>query len=332
MKIKAVNIANALGISKATVSLVLNGKPGVSPITRQKVMRYLKEMQSADENSSIGKTIIIILAKTGKKIVCEGQMDLTTENLQVIDIEVKKMGYRTNIIYFNMHRDNEQNLIEQCNQEDTAGVILLASELEQNDFSCFQNITKRMMVFDNIFEKNRADYAVFANEESVERAVDYLISHGKKDIIYAANADNIYNFKKRRHGFVKAMERYRIKHPERKIIELGRDIDSNILAIERKMQDDWKLPEAIIAENYHVSIGIITAFKQNGVKVPKEVSLIAIDELPNYITPEYELTTVVMPTRARARISAKSFVDRLENNDEHILIKVSAKMKIGSSV
>ena len=332
MKIKAVSIANALGISKATVSLAMNGKPGVSPITRQKVMNYIEAMQSADEKANAGKTIIIILARTGKKIVCEGQMDLTTESLRVIDMEVKKMGYRTNIVYLNMNRDDESNLIEQCNQEDTAGVILLASELERDDFGRFQNISKRLMVFDNVFEKNKADYAVFANEESVERAVEYLMSHGKKDIIYAANADEIYNFKKRRCGFIKAMERYRIKNPEKRIIEFGKDIDSNVAAVERKMQGGWRLPEAIIAENYQVSIGIITVFKQNGVKVPKEVSLIGVDELPNYITSEYDLTTVVMAQQARARIAAKSFVDRLENDDENIMIKVSAKMKMGSSV
>ena len=45
MKIKMVDVAKRLGISKATVSLAVNGKPGVNEQTRQKVLECIKELE-----------------------------------------------------------------------------------------------------------------------------------------------------------------------------------------------------------------------------------------------------------------------------------------------
>lgn len=56
MKVKMVDVARHLGISKATVSLAVNGKPGVNEQTRQKVLECIKELENnggvLPENSS----------------------------------------------------------------------------------------------------------------------------------------------------------------------------------------------------------------------------------------------------------------------------------------
>ena len=49
MKIKAADIARNLNLSKATVSLVLNNKPGVSEKTRRKVFDYIEEVTGEAE-------------------------------------------------------------------------------------------------------------------------------------------------------------------------------------------------------------------------------------------------------------------------------------------
>lgn len=46
MKVKMVDVARHLGISKATVSLAVNGKPGVNEQTRQKVLECIKELEN----------------------------------------------------------------------------------------------------------------------------------------------------------------------------------------------------------------------------------------------------------------------------------------------
>ena len=50
MKIKMVDIARHLGVSKATVSLAVNGKPGVNEETRRMVLECLEEMKKNNGN------------------------------------------------------------------------------------------------------------------------------------------------------------------------------------------------------------------------------------------------------------------------------------------
>ena len=54
MKIKMVDVAKRLGISKATVSLAVNGKPGVNEQTRQKVLECIKELEKNNCRTSHG--------------------------------------------------------------------------------------------------------------------------------------------------------------------------------------------------------------------------------------------------------------------------------------
>ena len=49
MKIKAADIARNLNLSKATVSLVLNNKPGVSEKTRRRIFDYIEEVTGEAE-------------------------------------------------------------------------------------------------------------------------------------------------------------------------------------------------------------------------------------------------------------------------------------------
>ena len=53
MKIKMVDIAKHLGVSKATVSLAVNGKPGVNEETRRMVLECLEEMKKKDRKSVV---------------------------------------------------------------------------------------------------------------------------------------------------------------------------------------------------------------------------------------------------------------------------------------
>ena len=65
MKIKMVDVAKRLGISKATVSLAVNGKPGVNEQTRQKVLECIKELE---KNKDYIDSIIKMNAEKAQRI------------------------------------------------------------------------------------------------------------------------------------------------------------------------------------------------------------------------------------------------------------------------
>ena len=56
MNVKSIDIARALGISKSTVSLALNGKPGVSEQTRQEVLACKKQLEWGSAAGNVFET------------------------------------------------------------------------------------------------------------------------------------------------------------------------------------------------------------------------------------------------------------------------------------
>ena len=86
MKIKMVDVAKRLGISKATVSLAVNGKPGVNEQTRQKVLECIKELEknngvfpeplNSPEKEAHRRMIKVLIINHRRRVVCDPELDL----------------------------------------------------------------------------------------------------------------------------------------------------------------------------------------------------------------------------------------------------------------
>lgn len=79
---------------------------------------------------------------------------------------------------------------------------------------------------------------------------------------------------------------------------------------------------AIFCPNDITSIGIMKALQENNLRIPKDVSLISIDDidLVQYITPM--LTTVHIPISEMGEMAAKILIDRIEGG-HHLPMKIS---------
>jgi LacI family transcriptional regulator len=93
------------------------------------------------------------------------------------------------------------------------------------------------------------------------------------------------------------------------------------------------LPQAFIAESYHLSIGAVRALNEAGVRIPKDVSLVGIDKIPDYLTSGISLTCVRIPHTERARWAAKALLNEIQNPEaDKIQIYVDCQLIPGDSV
>ena len=151
MKIKAVDIARELGISKATVSLALHDKPGVSERTKQQILECMEQLQEGTRKQGMTdeatRMIKVVIASRNLKIVCDSELDLWTDVLTVFEREAKKRNYTTSVTYYNIITDTSERLIEECNQSYIAGVIVNATELKAEDTKIFNAIDKPLVYY-----------------------------------------------------------------------------------------------------------------------------------------------------------------------------------------
>ncbi len=349
MKVKAVDIAERLGISKATVSLALNGKPGVGEETRARVLRCKEEMEaqldqmiqlSVDaaptenpvvvpekvRNLNTGNIIKVIMFDRRLGVLCDPALNVWSEMLRVFDSEMKEYGYEIGITYVGAQEDEIDRLVEECNQDSVAGVLLYATEMQEGDFDLgFRQIRKPMVVYD--FDAgSRYHSVVIDNENAVENAVKFFQSRGCESIYYLSQKISIYNFEERRSGFLAGCYKAKLDSRMTPMIRVGNSVDEAYTYMKSWLVDH-ELPDALILENYQVTIGVVKALLEEGVSIPEDVSLIGVDEVPSYMTGGVEVACVQVPHVERGRVAIHMLLDEIETSAE-LKLKVATRSQL----
>ncbi len=300
MKVKSVDIARKLNLSKATVSLALNNRPGVSEKTKEKVQKCLIEMGGAETGRPAVKQMIkIIIINNHLGLIQNSELDLWTDVFSVFDREIRRLGYSLGLTYVGQDQREVQQVIKEANEENVAGVILDATEMRPEEFEPFRGIKKPMVIYDNDLSEEYHCIAI-DGVTAIRNVVDLLVARGCRDIKYLANKVDIYNFRQRRAGYRAGLRKNRLELREDSIYPIGERIE-DIYENMKHYLDHHRLPDAFIMENYQVSMGVMRAFRERKIAVPQEVSLVGVDELPDYLTGDFLLTTVRVEHAERAR-------------------------------
>lgn len=302
VKIKSADVAKALGLSKATVSLALNGKPGVSQQTRQKINEYIDMMKSESSiNSNINiKNDAISGTKGMIKVVSiikrlqqshESELDFWIPQIEKLARAANKEGYSFGITYVNMYEDDINQVIKECSQDVVAGVILYATEMLDKDYEMFKAISKPMVIYDCGMEKAEHHCILPDNRQGVRIAIKHLLNNNHRNIVYLANDIERYNFRERRSAFHETIVEHGLKYTSNQMITLGTSIGSTYLKM-KKYLNEHNLPDAFVMENYQVSIGVTRALREKKIIVPNDVSLIGLEEISDYFTDNYRLSSI----------------------------------------
>lgn len=308
MKIKAADIARNLNLSKATVSLVLNDKPGVSDKTRRRIFDYIEEIsgkpkETKEEEITENRDLIkVLFIDNNLRFVKNFELDVCPDSMTVFEREARRMGYILSVTYVSSEMTEDvERAVQEANEGNVAGVILYATEMKPEQFSPFRKIQKPMVIYDNDLG-NEYHCVAFGGVEGVRDCVDYLVSRGCQNIKYLANTQDIFNFQQRRAGFRAGLRKNSLTLEADSICQIG-ETTGEVCEGMLKYLESHELPDAFIMENYQISIGVMRALRQKKISVPEDVSLIGVDEIPDYLTGDILLTALRMEHLEKAYVA-----------------------------
>lgn len=312
MKVKMADVAKRLGISKATVSLAINQKPGVNEETRKRIFQCIKEMEESRnvteedpekrDGEEIKKLIKVVFINHQKKIISDPELELWSGVLETFDAEARKRGYLYGLSYLNEEKAQRDAIIDECNLQLVAGVIIFGTEMEETDYDILARIQKPLVVYDHEVPDGRFSSVCIDNKGAVEQALGVLRHAGAEDIVYLSTGKEIYNFQKRREAFREAWRNCGTGAPEDRMVALGGTIQE-IAENASAWMDREHIPDAFLSENYQVSIGVLKALRRRNSSASNQVRITGIDEVPEYMIPGGELTCIKIPHQERAALS-----------------------------
>ncbi len=318
--IKAKDLAQILGISPSTVSMVLNNRPGISEATRKLVFDKMNELSSTPSvytgRPLANDFIYFVIFKKHGKVV--GDTPFFSQLIEGIEHSAKSCGFNLQIAYFNEGCDASLSL-PLVHTKECRGILLLATEMNVSDAAVFTSLGCPVVLLDNNFYDIALDCVVINNRQAAGCAVRYLISSGHSQIGYLHSAIHINNFSERKEGYHRELKRNKLEILPQHEYKLTPTIDGAYNDMKEILSTHPELPTAFFADNDIIALSCIRAFREQGIRVPDDISVVGIDDIPMCELMEPPLTTMHVPKHQMGVLAVKRLMEKLEGSSREIL-------------
>lgn len=280
MRITAKQLAEKAGVSQATVSLVLRGKPGVSDAVRAQILQLAREMgmQVQERIPESNKNIQLVIYKRHGKVMADTPFfEQLTKG--VVD-EAHALGYHLSISYFYGNHPAQEQL-RSIQSQNSAGVILLATEMHTVDMDPFRALKLPLVILDNSFPALEYDAVAIDNTLGAWKAVQYLIECGHTRIGYLHSSVEIRNFRERQSGYLSACRTLpgeAATDSARRIIKVNPSTEGAAEDMAKYLDSEPLLPTAFFADNDRIAAGCCRTLLKYGYRIPENVSIIGFDD------------------------------------------------------
>jgi LacI family transcriptional regulator len=309
------DVARIAGVSKKTVSRVINRSPLLNDDTRKKVedvigqLGYIPNPQA--RALALRRNFLIGLVHDNPNAqtvmnVQQGMLEAIHDTEFEMVVRPVDRGSATML----------EDLRHFLERQRLFGVLLMPP-ISENDAvaKLCTNIGCRYVRMGSA-ELDTAEHMVASNDrEAVREATQYLIAQGHRRIGLIAGPHGFRSARERRLGFEEAMRDAGIPLPRSMIAEGNYTFESGLIAAERLL-DVVPRPTAVFSCNDEMAAGVIHATCQRGLTVPRDLSVIGFDDTPIAAHMWPPLTTVRWPIASMARSAALKLITGIADNDE----------------
>ncbi len=306
------DIARAAGVSSVTVSKVLNGQPGASAATRQRVQEIAQQFGYVPNLSARG------LASRRTNLIGFVTHDLTVQYATEITrgmADALAHAELEMLISSTYHDERQERKRVQFLARGLAdGILLLAPRMEA-DLAQWLNDEKIPTV---VIDPQRLDIALpsvsVQNYTGARAAAEHIIGLGHRRIGFIRGHPDFESSEDRHRGYLDALMAAGIEYHN----ELVRDGD---YTQKRGFQAALELlnltapPSAILATADVVAFGALDAVRSRHLRVPDDVSVVGFDDVPQASQVYPPLTTVQQPLYEMGRAAVRLLLSYIRGEE-----------------
>lgn len=296
MRITMDEIAKLAGVSKATVSRVLNDSEcGVGEQTRVRVKKiaeelgYSVEQTEKKKNVSFTRYIALILPDITNPFFA----DLAKS----VEDSLRRKGYSLVLANTDFSEDNEAAQIRELMVKRLEGILLVPSGIrarEEHDLPRRYQIP--MVLMDRKLEGISDIPGVYSNNEyAAVISCEHLIRKGARDIVFISGPLNVSTSIERFEGYKAVLAQHSIPFRPEMCRHGSYTVESGYNAV-LELERSGISYSAILAANDLMALGALKAVREFGYRVPEDVQIIGFDniEFSQYCEPS--LSTMQQPT------------------------------------
>ena len=307
------DLAEKTGYSVATISRVLNNHPSVSVAAKEAITRAVEECgfqlnTNAKQLKQHANSILVVVKGTSN--------ELFSEMVETIQKLVSRTSYPLYVDYMDEDSNEVLRAVQLCREKKPLGILFLGGNSRnfQNDFDKID--------IPCVLVSNDASGLPFANLSSVctddrqaaRCAMDSLIAMGHRDFVIVGGDRNTSDTSRLRYeGCLQSFRKHGIEFDEELDYQGARFSCQDGYNATQKLSADGRSFTALFAAADVMAIGAIRALHNNGLRVPRDVSVMGFDGLPlgSFLVPQ--LSTVQQSGKLMAQRGVEILIDSIEN-------------------
>ncbi len=293
--VSALDVAKRCGVSRTTVSFVLNNSPGkkISEETRQKVLKAVKELNYQPNPQA--RNLAMTRHYSIGVFICHSKSVFSDAFIpKVIEGIAQKLNrFRIQLIVQPV-KLKQDDYLSIAKGENIDGIILMNTHDKDKGLIELVNNNFPVVVIGSVSDDRVAQVDV-DNREFAKKAVKYLIELGHRRIATITHASTIYYAARDRlNGYYEALREAQIDIDD-ELIKYGNFTEESGYEAANELLNLKRRPTAIFAGNDVIAYGVIKALKDRNLSIPDDISIVGFDDdyLSRYLNPP--LTTVSVP-------------------------------------
>lgn len=304
-------VAKLAGVSRSTVSRVINDQPYVRSETRERVWEAIRD--SGYQPHAVARSLVtnrtgiigIVIPESVTTLFADPFFPLL---LQGTTQACNAHHYQLMLSLFTTLNGGQELYQRVLGNGYMDGVIVASASL---DDPLIPALLRDRIPFVSIgsYPDKRVHYVDVDNLGGARMAVEHLIHLGHRRIGTITGRLDMAHGQERLEGYRQALQAHHIQVDESLIVEGDYTETSGAAGIQQLLSAS---PGAVFVASDTMAIGALKALRHAGQRVPQDVAMVSFDDIPMASAIEPSLTTVCQPIRPMGVLAVETLLELVE--------------------
>jgi LacI family transcriptional regulator, fructose operon transcriptional repressor len=301
-------VAEAAGVSTATVSRVLSNGEHVRPEVRERVMATVERL--GYRPNRVARSLRSQQSNTIGLIVSDIRNPFFTSISRAVEDTAYEQGFSVFLCNTDESPEKEMMYLNLLRDENVAGAIFSPTRQTIANFSV-SNLDYPLVIIDRSMPHADVDAVLLDNIDAAYRLATHLIENGYRRIA-AICGETSTTGQERRMGYEKALKAY-VLTPQAELVKYVQPKIEAAYTTTSKLLDLPQPPDAIFTTNSLLATGALQAIRERQLTIPDAIALVSFDETTWASLVQPPITLIAQPTDEIGKTAAELLLQRVMN-------------------
>ena len=311
-------VAKEAGVSPSTVSRALNGFPGISEKTRERIVEIARKLNYRPNYR--GQILTTQSTKNIGLLITDIANPFFPELVMGAEEYASKSGYTVLLGNTSESEEKETNYLDFFSRGPVDGIIISASRVSNEHIIMLAEEGLPIVVINRILEHPKISYVSTDMEKGGYLATMHLLRLGHSKIAFINGPKHSEVSQRRLEGYKKALKEAGIDYNS-DLISFNVPISESGYKEAIKLLCTGEAPTAIFTYNDVMAFGVIKAAKELGIKIPEELSVVGFDDIFFSSFTDPPLTTIKQFKEELGRMAVELLFKLMGGERESLLIE-----------